>query len=104
MKNETTMTQASISLTSDEVAQKTLEYVRSVVGKIDRVITTGLLYDEHLSTLDKVLASEDFELMTGCSSESFELFIESGWINRRSLNHRVGMMYFYLKNHFGPYL
>ena len=73
--------------------KQALAAVKAAVGKLDDVITVGLLNDVHLSTLPKLLSFEKFEMFTGCSPEVFQFVIDSGWVNPESLNARVSRMH-----------
>jgi hypothetical protein len=67
--------------------------VKAAVGKLDDVITYGLLDNVHLSTLPKLLAYDQFELYTGCDPQLFQFVIDSGWVNPQALNARVSRMH-----------
>lgn len=74
--------------------------VKAAISKLDDVILDGLLYNVQLSTLPQLLAYDQFELYTGCSSDLFQYVIESGWINPQMLNSRVSRMYYALSTTF----
>jgi hypothetical protein len=67
--------------------------VKAAVGKLDDVITDGLLYGVDLSTLPQLLAYEQFEMHTGCEPEMFQFVVDNGWVNPQSLNARISRMH-----------
>jgi hypothetical protein len=76
-----------------KVAKAAIAAVKAAVGKLDDVVTDGLLNGEDLSTLPKILSYSQFELFTGCDPQLFEYVVDSGWINPQSLNARVSRMH-----------
>jgi hypothetical protein len=101
-----TQSQAN-SLGSDENSKKAKiarERVKAAIGKLDDVITDGLLYGVELSTLPQVLAYEQFKMYTGCDPETFQFVIDSGWTNPQSLNQRIARMHLSLASSFAEAL
>jgi hypothetical protein len=84
---------AALSSEDTKRAKQAVAAVKAAVGKLDDVITQGLLDDTHLSTLPKLLAYDKFELFTGCDPQLFQFVIDSGWVNPQSLNARVSRMH-----------
>jgi hypothetical protein len=76
-----------------KIAKAAIAAVKAAVGKLDDVVTDGLLNGEDLSTLPKILSYDQFELFTGCDPQLFEYVVDSGWINPQSLNARVSRMH-----------
>ena len=92
---------------SDEATKKAkaaLAAVKAAVGKLDDVVTDGLLYGQNLTTLPQLLSYEEFELLTGCDPQLFQFVIDEGWINPQSLNSRIGRMHLALSSTLGKYL
>jgi hypothetical protein len=85
-------------------AKEAQKAVQAAVGKLDDVITYGLLHGDQLSTLPQLLSYEKFEMYTGCAPELFQFVIDSGWINPQSLNSRVSRMHFALSSTFAGIL
>lgn len=85
-------------------AKAAVARVKAAVGKLDDVITDGLLYGVDLSTLPQLLAYEQFEMHTGCEPEVFQFVIDNGWLNPQSLNARISRMHLALASTFGSIL
>jgi hypothetical protein len=82
------------------MAKAALASAKAAVGKLDDVITDGLLYGVNLSTLPQLLTYGQFELHTGCDPDIFQFVIDSGWINPQSLNARVSRMHLAISSAF----
>jgi hypothetical protein len=77
----------------DGRAEKAKAAVKAAVGKLDDVITVGLINDVHLSTLPKLLSYGKFEMLTGCDPQVFQFFVDDGWVDAHTLNARVSRMH-----------
>ena len=98
--------QVGTALSNEETkkVKAAIAAVKAAVGKLDDVITDGLLYGVDLSTLPQLLAYEQFEMHTGCEPEVFQFVVDNGWINPQSLNARISRMHLSLAATFGQIL
>jgi len=92
--------QGNVGDEQSKMAKAAIAAAKAAVSKLDDVITDGLLYGVHLSTLPQLLAYEQFELHTGCNPEVFRFVIDSGWINPQSLNARISRMHLAISSAF----
>jgi len=98
---------AAVSPLTDEKVKEirfALASVKTAVGKLDEVITDGLLYGCHLSTLPQLLSYDQFKMHTGCEPEVFQYVVDNGWVNPHSLNSRVSRMHLALSTSLSDYL
>lgn len=95
--------EANLDETSKK-AKAALAAVKAAVGKLDDVVTDGLLYGHNITTLPQLLDYSEFELVTGCDPQVFQLVIDEGWVNAQSLNSRVGRIHLALSSTFNKYL
>ena len=72
-----------------KLIRNTLAKIKGAVERIDDVVVHGLLRNQHLSTLPKLLSYDRFERVTGCHPSMFEDAIELGWINERVVSNSV---------------
>ena len=79
-----------------EAKRKTLARIKSAVERIDDVVVHGLLRDQHLSTLPKLLAYDRFECVTGCHPDMFQDAIDLKWINERVVCNSVSQVHMIL--------
>jgi hypothetical protein len=95
------------SRTIDEkkkIERETLARVKGAVERIDDAVAYGLLRNEHLSTLPKLLSFDRFEFVTGCNPGKFEDAIELGWINERVVSNSVSQIHMILDAQLSAYL
>jgi hypothetical protein len=88
----------------NKIISNTLARVKTAVSKIDDVVLHGLLLDQHLSTLPKLLSYEKFELVTGCHPDLFRTAIETGWVNERVISNSVSQVHIVLDSMLAPLL
>jgi hypothetical protein len=88
----------------NKIVRETLARVKTAVSKIDDVVLHGLLLDQHLSTLPKLLSYEKFELVTGCHPDLFRTAIETGWVNERVVSNSVSQVHIVLDSMLAPLL
>ena len=79
-----------------KLLRETLARVKGAVSKIDDVVWHGLLFEQHLSTLPKLLSYERFESLTGCHPDLFRTAIETGWVNERVVGNSVSQAHIVL--------
>ena len=79
-----------------KMLKDTLKRVKGAVSKIDDVVWHGLLLDQHLSTLPKLLSYSRFEFITGCHPDLFRTAIETGWVNERVVSNSVSQAHMVL--------
>jgi hypothetical protein len=94
----------SVSNEDKKILRETLARVKTAVSKIDDVVLHGLLLDQHLSTLPRLLSYEKFELVTGCHPDLFQTAIETGWINERVVSNSVSQVHMVLDSLTAPLL
>ena len=70
--------------------------MKGAVSKIDDVVWHGLLFEQHLSTLPKLLSYERFESLTGCHPDLFRTAIDTGWVNERVVGNSVSQTHIVL--------
>jgi len=87
-----------------KLIRETLAKIKGVVERIDDVVVHGLLRDQHLSTLPKLLSYDRFERVTGCHPNMFEDAIEMGWINERVVSNSVSQVHMILDAQLSPVL
>ena len=76
-----------------KIVEDTLKAIKNAVSKIDEVVLHGLLLDQHLSTLPKLLSYEKFELVSGCHPDLFRTAIDTGWVNERVVSKSVSQVH-----------
>jgi hypothetical protein len=76
-----------------KLAKETLARVKTAVSKLDDVVVDGLVGNENLSTLPKLLRYEFFEEITGCHPDLFEAAVDNGWVNERVLVTAVSQIH-----------
>jgi hypothetical protein len=94
----------SVSNEDKKILRETLARVKGAVSKIDDVVLHGLLTDQHLSTLPRLLSYEKFELVTGCHPDLFQTAIDTGWINERVVSNSVSQVHMVLDSLTAPLL
>ena len=76
--------------------RETLLRIKGAVERIDDVVVHGLLFDQHLSTLPKLLSYDRFEVLTACHPDLFQAAIDSGWVNERVVSNSVSQVHMIL--------
>jgi hypothetical protein len=76
--------------------RETLLRIKGAVERIDDVVVHGLLFDQHLSTLPKLLSYDQFEILTACHPDLFQAAIDSGWVNERVVSNSVSQVHMIL--------
>ena len=94
----------SVSNEDKKIMRETLARVKTAVSKIDDVVLHGLLLDQHLSTLPKLLSYDKFELVTGCHPDLFQTAIDTGWVNERVVSKSVSQVHMVLDSLMAPLL
>ena len=87
-----------------KLIRETLARVKSAVERIDDAVVHGLLRDQHLSTLPKLLSYDRFERVTGCHPDMFQDAIDLGWINERVVSNSVSQVHMILDAQLSPVL
>jgi len=79
-----------------KMKKETLARIKGAVERIDDVVVHGLLRDQHLSTLPKLLSYDRFEGVTGCHPDMFREAIELKWVNERVVSNSVSQVHMIL--------
>jgi hypothetical protein len=87
-----------------KLIRETLAKIKGAVERIDDVVVHGLLRDQHLSTLPKLLSYDRFERVTGCHPDMFRDAIDLGWINERVVSNSVSQVHMILDAQLSPVL
>ena len=87
-----------------KLIRETLARIKGAVERIDDVVVHGLLRDQHLSTLPKLLSYDRFERVTGCHPDMFQDAIDLGWINERVVSNSVSQVHMILEAQLAPVL
>lgn len=87
-----------------KLIRDTLAKIKGAVERVDDVVVHGLLRNQHLSTLRKLLSYDRFERVTGCHPSMFEDAIELGWINERVVSNSVSQVHMILDAQLSPVL
>jgi hypothetical protein len=87
-----------------KMIRETLARIKGAVERIDDVVVHGLLRDQHLSTLPKLLSYDRFERVTGCHPDMFQDAIDLGWINERVVSNSVSQVHMILEAQLAPVL
>lgn len=87
-----------------KIIREALAKIKGAVERIDDVVVHGLLRNQHLSTLPKLLSYDRFEGVTGCHPDMFQDAIDNGWINERVVSNSVAQVHMILDAQLSPVL